>query len=146
MADAQAIERASEITYPISQIFVKDVAEWLASRCCILIKAPPSAEFITSDDPVVIIKADKLHDLDGGVASLLKTQDLDVLIPLLPTVACVWKSGAPAATLNVVATDEYCHKVNTMITKSAYQQVYSRSKERLSFLAHSGSQPTFIRP
>lgn len=136
LAGAEAVEKASEITFQVSQVLVDSIASRLADRHLVMLQAPPEREFITSDDPVVFLKNASPVKSNQGHIALLDDREVEVFIVLLPTLAFAWKH-AVSDNQKLLLTDEMFDQYNKLIASTAYKQMYSSSEYRLREVAIS---------
>lgn len=136
LSGADALETASQLMYPLSQLLLEEVAKRLSGRQLYVLYAPSERVFVTSDDPVCYLNNSEPFDSEQGHLALLDNENVEVLIPLLPTVACLWKHGTPQIQSETVTVDK-CAYYNKMVGITAYQQIYASSEEVLKQVATS---------
>jgi hypothetical protein len=129
---AQTISKAAEIAYPISQALLPEACDFLERRRFDLLRCTRDACFVTSDDPIVLLKNGAVHLSKGGIGEVLKDEHIEVLLPLSPKLACLWRHGAEFRTVDV--DDAHCGELNRFIYDSAYSQVYAHNKSHLESL------------
>lgn len=119
---ASQIERASEIAYPISQSLLPEMMEMLKRLGCEFLFSAAEMPFITSDDPIVLSKTGVEYTAKGGFTNLIDVPELEIIIPLLPTVACRWRAGSRLERHNLSQQQSLAQ--NKAIFRSALMQVY----------------------
>lgn len=124
-----AIRRVAEIQHPLTVAgMITHVAEALRGKPCQLLIAPEGSSFITSDDPVVVIKAGVVVATQV-TESFLTDVDLELYLPLQPGISCRWGTGPELKVLQT-SLDEVV-RINRCTRQSAYRQLYACSPDLL---------------
>ena len=127
------LERASHVTYPlVAYGALLGVAEDLKQgKGCDLLIAPSGSRFISSDDPAII--------LENGKAAIMKitegflTRDeVEIYLPLMPTIACLWSSRCSGSTRLV--SSEQVSAYNKLIWDNCYERAFASRAEDLEAL------------
>ena len=134
---AQTISQAAEIAYPISQALLPEACDFLERRRFDLFRCIQDACFVTSDDPIVLLKNGAVHVSKGGIGEVLKDEHLEVFLPLSPKLACLWRHGAAFRSVGI--DDAQCGELNRFIYESAYSQIYAHNKSNLELLFQRNS-------
>ncbi len=121
-----AIEKSANVVYPISQMFLDEITKQLALRKFDLLRASSRLQFITSDDPIVLIRDGELIHPNSTVLESLDEPQVSLILPLSPDFVCRWQFGSSFSVIDIDV--EEISKINHYILTSAYLQIYGNDK------------------
>jgi hypothetical protein len=125
------LARAVEVQYSLTAALgAEPIAEELKTgKDCDLLAAPPGSAFITSDEPALI--------LDGGkpvmmtlAPGFLARPDVEVYLPLMPGLACLWSQKSSRVTRPITTQDVAGY--NRMIWENCYERAFASSESDLA--------------
>lgn len=117
------LRRVADIHHPITvALAVEGIAEDLKDKPCELLVAPDEVNFITSDDPAIILE--RGLSVTGRITpGFLTSPSVEVIVPLTPKIASRW--GAEQELSVRHATVDEVSRVNRLSRDSCHRHIFA---------------------
>lgn len=129
------LRRAAEVHYPITVAgLIEPVAGAIAEKPLKLLIAPSGTNYVTSDDPVVVLHASEV--LIRPMPDDLRDPEVELYFPLSPRLAAHWGPGDELGTRAISSVE--VAMINRLVRDSCWRQIYASSEDDLRVLRSGG--------